>query len=406
MSERLVVSLAVILCSYILSTILVFPVRSLALHLGVIDNPGKRKSHSVPVPRMGGLAIFAALLLVVWGSLYWLPFLQSSPLSDRLYHALSAISNYVVIKQKLWALLAGAVLVTAIGLMDDIRGVHFSPYLKLLGEVAAAVLLLPAGIYIDLFSSNPWVSMSLSVVWVVGITNSFNLLDNMNGLSSGIALICSFIFLILVMLRGEFFVALLFSAIIGSTLGFFQFNVRSGSIFMGDTGSLLLGYLLGSLALVARYVDPNDGSLFPVVAPVIILGLPIFDTMSVIIIRLREGRPIFQGDQMHLSHRLVRMGMTRPQAVGFHYLMALSIAANALLIFRSAFLHSLLAVIQVAALMAMVSVLMATRTRRDNHITEEGECSTAQDCLDMPGSDECVLAGSKSTGASAHIHRE
>ncbi len=406
MSERLVVSLAVIFCSYIVSTILVFPVRWLALSLGVIDKPGERKSHLVPVPRMGGLAIFASLLLVVWGSLYWLPFLQTSPFSERLYHALSAISNYVVIKQKLWALLAGAVLVTAIGVMDDIRGVHFSPHLKLLGQVAAAVLLLPAGIYMDLFSSHPWISMSLSVVWVVGITNSFNLLDNMNGLSSGIALICSLIFLVLVMLRGEFFVALLFSAIIGSTLGFFQFNVRSGSIFMGDTGSLLLGYLLGALALVARYVDPNDGSLFPVVAPVIILGLPIFDTLSVIIIRLCEGRSIFQGDQMHLSHRLVRMGMTRPQAVGFHYLMALSIAANALLIFRSAFLHSLLAIIQVAALTAMVSILMATRMRSENHDNEEDKIASTDDCLEMPGSDECVCAGNQSLDATPHKHGE
>ncbi len=370
MSERIAVSVAVVLGSYLLSTAFVFPVRALALRLGVIDYPGKRKSHRVPVPRMGGLAIFASLLMVVWGSLYWLPFLQSSSVSARLYHALNALSNYVVIKQKLWALLAGAVIVTAIGVVDDIRG-HFSPYIKLMGEIAAAALLLPAGIYMDLFRGTPWVSMLLSVIWIVGITNSFNLLDNMNGLSSGIALICSVIFLILVMLKGEFFVALLFSALIGSTLGFFQFNVRNGAIFMGDTGSLLLGFLLGSLSLVARYVDPGEGSLFPVVAPLIILGLPIFDTLSVIIIRVRDGRPVFQGDQMHLSHRLVRIGMTMRQAVCFNYLMAFTIAANALLILRSPLLHSILAVIQVAALVAMVSILMVTQVRNGNRDREE-----------------------------------
>ncbi|HYK91720.1 MAG TPA: MraY family glycosyltransferase [Acidobacteriota bacterium] len=366
MSERLIVSLAVMLCSYIMSTVFVLPVRALAVRLGIMDYPGERKSHSVPVPRMGGLAIFASLLVVVWGSLYWLPYLQSSLLSSRLHESLRAISNYVVLTQKLYALLAGALIVTAIGILDDVRGVRFSPSLKFAGQIAAAALLLPAGIYMDLFSGTPWISMSLSVVWVVGITNSFNLLDNMNGLSSGIALICSGIFLVLVMLRGEFFVALLFSAIIGSTLGFFQFNVGSGWIFMGDTGSLLLGFLLGSLSLVARYVDPKEGSLFPVVAPLIILGLPIFDTISVIIIRLREGRPVFRGDQMHLSHRLVRIGMTMPQAVWFNYLLAFSIAANALLVLNSPLLDSILAVVQVAAMVAMVTILMVTHVRNGN----------------------------------------
>lgn len=372
MSERVITSLAVIFCSYILSTLLVFPVRALALRLGVIDYPGKRKSHQVPAPRMGGLAIFASLLIVVWGSLYWLPNLQSSPLGMSLYKSLSAISNYVVITRKLWALLVGSLIITSIGILDDVRGVNFSPFVKFAGQIAAASVLLPAGIYMDLLNRVPCISMLLSVVWVVGITNSFNLLDNMNGLSSGIALICSGIFLVLVTVKGEFFIALLFSAIIGSTLGFFQFNIRSGSIFMGDTGSLLLGFLLGSLSLLARYVDPNDTSLFPVLAPVIILGLPLFDTFSVIIIRLRDRRPVFKGDQMHLSHRLVRIGMTMRQAVYFNYLMAFTIAANALLIINSPLLHSLVAVVQVAALVAMVSILMITHARNGN-ATSDGE---------------------------------
>jgi UDP-GlcNAc:undecaprenyl-phosphate GlcNAc-1-phosphate transferase len=380
MNERIVTSLAVILLSYVLSTLLVFPVRALALRFGVLDYPGERKSHQVPVPRLGGLAIFLTLLIVVWGSLYWLPFLRSIPLSRHLHQSLGAISNYVVITPKLWALLAGAVIVTGVGILDDIRGVHFSPFLKFLGQIAAAAMLLPAGIHVDYLNKFPLLSMLLSLVWVVGITNSFNLLDNMNGLSSGIALICSSIFLVLVMVKGEFFVALLFSAIIGSTLGFFQFNAGKGSIFMGDTGSLLLGFLLGALSLVAHYVDPLDGSLFPILAPVIILGLPLFDTMSVIVIRLRQGRPVFRGDQMHLSHRLVRMGMSMRQAVYFNYLMAFTIAANALLVLNSRLLHSLVAVVQVAALVAMVSILMTTRARNGSG---EGAANASRDESDI-----------------------
>jgi UDP-GlcNAc:undecaprenyl-phosphate GlcNAc-1-phosphate transferase len=122
--------------------------------------------------------------------------------------------------------------------------------------------------------------------------------------------------------------------------------------------------MLGAISLMARYVGPGDTSIFPVLAPLIILGLPLFDTSSVIIIRLRQGRPIFKGDQMHLSHRLVRMGMSTRQAVFFNFLMAFAIAANALLIIGSRVLHSFVAVVQVVALVAMVSILMATQNRR------------------------------------------
>ena len=365
MNQRLWTSLAVIVGAYILSTILVFPVRALARRLGVLDIPGGRKSHHLPVPLLGGLAIFGSLVTMVGGSLYLLSHVQGSWLSNYLYGSLKEITLYVLIAPKLWALLSGALMVTLIGIADDVKGVTFSPLLKFAVQTLAALVVLRAGIYMDLLNCNPYLSMFVSLAWIVGITNSFNLLDNMNGLSSGIALICTFVFLILVMVKGEFFIALLLSALIGSTLGFFQFNMR-GSIFLGDTGSLLLGFMLGAISLMARYVDPQDDSMFPVLAPLMILGLPLFDTFSVILIRLREERSIFQGDQMHLSHRLVRIGMTKPQAVYFNYLMAFSIASTALFMINSRVLHSLLAVVLVDALVAMVSILMSTHSRNGN----------------------------------------
>jgi UDP-GlcNAc:undecaprenyl-phosphate/decaprenyl-phosphate GlcNAc-1-phosphate transferase len=379
MSERLIASLAVMFCAYALSSCLVPPVRKLALAFGVIDRPGERKSHSTPVPRLGGLAIFLSLVSVVWGSLYWLPQLQSSWLASHFPNSFTLLSSYVIIRPKLWALAAGATIIVAVGVLDDIRGVGFSPYLKLASQTAAALILPIGGIYMDLFSWSPVLAMVGSVVWIVGITNSFNLLDNMDGLSSGIALICSFMFLVLVMLRGEFFIALLLSAMIGSTLGFYQFNMRRGFIFMGDSGSLLLGFLLGAVSLMARYIEPQDASLFPVISPVIILGLPLFDTVSVVVIRLREGRPVFQGDQMHLSHRLVRLGMTFRQAVFFHYLMAFTIGCSALLIINSRLLHSFIAVVQVLSLIAMVTVLMSTRVRAVTGVTVAKDSGTPRE---------------------------
>jgi UDP-GlcNAc:undecaprenyl-phosphate GlcNAc-1-phosphate transferase len=368
MSDRFLLCIAVIISGYALSTLLVFPVRRLAIFYGILDFPGTRKCHDTPVPRIGGIAIFGAMTIVVWGSLLGFRYLNLGWISSTFHQSILALSQYPLILKKLLALFLGASIITLVGLVDDIRGVNFPPLAKMLTQVFAALILLPVGISMDLFEFSPPLSMFLSVVWIVGISNSFNLLDNMNGLSSGIAIICSAVFLALVMLRGEFFIALLLSSLIGSTLGFFQFNIRKGSIFMGDTGSLLLGYMLGAISLMARYVDPSDASIFPVLAPVIILGLPLFDTLSVIVIRLREGRPIYVGDQMHLSHRLVRMGMSKRQAVFFNYLMAFTISINALLMINSRIVHSVIALFQVGALAAMVSILMSTQPRAANGV--------------------------------------
>jgi UDP-GlcNAc:undecaprenyl-phosphate/decaprenyl-phosphate GlcNAc-1-phosphate transferase len=365
MADRIIIGAAVFLVSYLLSTILIFPLRAAARRWGIVDIPGGRKGHREPVPLLGGMAILGSLAAVISIGLILLPFLESSFKGFRIHSTLHILVNYVAIKPKLWALASGSLLIASVGVVDDVRG-GLSPLFKLAMQVAAAVFLLMAGIQMDLASAIPVLGALASILWVVGITNSFNLLDNMNGLSSGTALICSSVFLALVMFKGEFFIALLLTAIIGATLGFFQFNIRSGSIFMGDAGSLLLGYLLGAITLMARYVDADSSYLLPVLAPLMILGLPIFDTFSVIVIRMRRHRSIFVGDQMHLSHRLVRMGMTPRQAVGFHYLMAFTFAVNSLLMINSRILHSLVALFQVAALAAMVSILMTTVTRRDS----------------------------------------
>jgi UDP-GlcNAc:undecaprenyl-phosphate GlcNAc-1-phosphate transferase len=370
MSDRILTCLAVILTGYILSTLLVFPVRRAAIYFGILDFPGTRKCHTTPVPRIGGIAIFGAMSIVVWGSLLGFRYANFGWLSSTFHQSILALSQYPVILKKLTAIFLGASVITFVGLLDDIRGVNFPPLVKLLTQVFSALILLPVGITLDLFEFSPPIAMILSVAWIVGISNSFNLLDNMNGLSSGIAIICSAVFLALVTLKGEFFIALLLSALIGSIMGFFQFNIRKGSIFMGDTGSLFLGYMLGAISLMARYVDPSDASIFPVLAPIIILGLPLFDTVSVIVIRLWERRPIYVGDQMHLSHRLVRMGMSKKQAVLFNYLMAFTISINALLMINSRIVHSVIAVFEVGALAAMVSILMSTRPNPAPQISE------------------------------------
>ncbi len=165
----------------------------------------------------------------------------------------------------------------------------------------------------------------MTLVWVVGITNAFNLLDNMDGLSAGVALVASLVLLLNAWLLGGFFMSLVYVALIGSLLGFLVYNWHPASIFLGDSGSLFIGFVLASLTLLQRYVSHASSTYFPVLMPVLVLALPILDTATVTFIRIRERRPIYVGDSRHLSHRLVSLGMRPPLAVFTIYLISLGL---------------------------------------------------------------------------------
>ena len=169
----------------------------------------------------------------------------------------------------------------------------------------------------------------VTLLWIVGMTNAFNLLDNMDGLSAGVALVASAVFLVNAWVLGEFFISLLLLAFIGSLLGFLFYNYNPASVFLGDCGSLFIGYVIASLTLLERYVSHASSTLFPVLMPVLVLAVPIMDTATVILIRLREGRPIYVGDRRHLSHRLVALGFSPRTAVLFIYLVTLSLGLGA-----------------------------------------------------------------------------
>jgi UDP-GlcNAc:undecaprenyl-phosphate GlcNAc-1-phosphate transferase len=195
-------------------------------------------------------------------------------------------------------------------------------------------------------------------MWIVLITNSFNLLDNMDGLSSGVAAISAIIFLSVAAYQGQFFIALILSIFIGSVLGFLRYNYNPSTIFMGDAGSLFLGYILSTLTISASYVTPESSSLLPALMPVIILSIPLFDTISVIIIRVKEHRPIYVGDKRHLSHRLVDMGFSPRSAVNTIYLLTFAVGLAAFLLPYLSIRLSILVFIQVIIILIIISILM------------------------------------------------
>jgi UDP-GlcNAc:undecaprenyl-phosphate GlcNAc-1-phosphate transferase len=270
--------------------------RRLALHLGIMDYPSARRIHQTPIPRFGGAAIYLAFLL-----------------------ALLIFEGRFNIQQ-LVGIIVGATWVSFLGVWDDSRGLR--PLAKLVGQMAGAVFLILTGIEVSVFEPRA-VNIALTIIWIVGITNAMNFLDNMDGLSGGVGACCAAFFLLLAALSGQYLVGSLAAALLGACLGFLVYNFNPASIFMGDTGALFLGFVLAAVGIKLRF--PGRLPIITWMVPVLILGVPIFDTTLVILSRLRRGVSPFKAGKDHSSHRLVALGLTQREAA-----MALCLVSGAL----------------------------------------------------------------------------
>ncbi len=267
--------------------------RQAALKLGVLDQPAARKLHAKPVPLLGGAAIYAAFILAL---LF---------LGDRFY------------VHEVVGIFVGASLVSLVGAVDDSRGLGST--VKLAGQILAAGILVYSGVQVRLFGN--WMDVALTLLWVVGITNALNLLDNMDGLSGGIALIAAVYFTLLAALSDQYLVGALAAALAGACAGFLVYNWNPAHIFMGDTGSLFIGFLLAAVGIKLRF--PANSASVTWAIPVMVLALPIFDTTLVFISRLRRGKnPLTTAGKDHISHRLARLTGSRREAVLLCYLIA------------------------------------------------------------------------------------
>ena len=279
-------------------------VRRLAFRTDMVDRPGSRKFHTDPTPMLGGLAIYAAVILalIIFG--------------DRFY--VNQVAGIVV----------GATLISFLGLWDD--RVALPPWLKLLGQTIPVAILVLSGVQIAIFDQ-PVLNIALTFTWVLFITNAINFLDNMDGLSAGVSAVASAYFVLLAALSGQYLVGVLTAALLGACIGFLVYNFNPASIFMGDTGSLFLGFLLAAVGIKLRF--PANVPAVTWMIPVLVLGVPILDTTLVIISRLRRGvNPFTTAGKDHLSHRLVRMGNTRKESVLLLYLLGCAFGMLAIFI--------------------------------------------------------------------------
>lgn len=267
--------------------------RLVALRFGVIDRPAARKIHTNPVPLLGGAAIYIAFIVVLL------------LLGDRRY-----VSEVV-------GIFLGATLVSLMGVVDDRWGL--GSYIKLVGQLLAACILIYSGVQVSIWGD--WRDLIVTTGWVVGITNAMNLLDNMDGLSGGIAMIAAAFFTLLAALSDQYLVGALAAALAGACAGFLIYNWNPAHIFMGDTGSLFLGFLLAAVGIKLRF--PSNSDTITWMIPILVLAVPIFDTTMVFISRLRRGKnPLTTPGKDHISHRLAMLTGSRREAVLLCYLIA------------------------------------------------------------------------------------
>jgi UDP-GlcNAc:undecaprenyl-phosphate GlcNAc-1-phosphate transferase len=265
------------------------------------------------------------------------------------------------VQTQLFGLLAGALIIFVVGLMDDLAGERLPVGFKFAGQCLAAAIAVGCGIQVE-FTGVSSFNAVISFLWIVGISNAFNLLDNMDGLSAGVAVSSAFIFFLNALALGEIFLCLILAAFIGALVGFLRFNLHPAKVFMGDCGALFIGFTLSSLTILEGYVSPASSTLFPILMPVLVLAVPLIDTLSVIVIRLREGRPIYRGDRCHLSHRIVASGLSEPQAVKFLFLMTLALGMGALNLAHASVVRSL----WTAAYSTIAAVLVLSGMRVGN----------------------------------------
>jgi UDP-GlcNAc:undecaprenyl-phosphate GlcNAc-1-phosphate transferase len=238
-----------------------------------------------------------------------------------------------------------------------VLGKRFQVGWKAAGQVLAALVVVAADVRTS-FMPFDWMNTAVTLLWIVGVTNAFNLLDNMDGLSAGVAFVASGTLLINAWLLGEFFISLILIAFMGSLLGFLIYNWNPASIFLGDCGSLFIGYTMASLTLLERYVSHAASHYFAVLMPVLVLAVPLLDTATVVVIRIRERRPIYVGDSRHLSHRLVSLGLSPRAAVLVIYLITFALGLGAVALADASPVVTLLVLLQAAAFVLLLLILL------------------------------------------------
>jgi len=342
---------------------LTYSVKALAEKIGIFDEPGERKVHTKAVPRLGGVAIVLSFLIVIVG------YALAGPRLDF------GSSKFIIFDQKLIGVLLGALVLFVVGVIDDIRG--FKPLAKLFWHTVAAIIVvifgltisyirLPGGFHVELtnlvlpfnllghsYNFVVWADL-LTVFWIVLMINTLNFLDGLDGLASGISVIAAICIFFLSLSLGQPAAALLAMIFAGSVIGFIPWNFNPAKIFMGDSGSMFLGYMLAVLAII------SGGK---VATAFLVLGIPVLDVIWVALRRIFTGSSPFKADKFHLHHRLIDVGLSQRQAVLILYLISAVFGSVAVFSQTDAKFQAFMWLLAVMGTLAILLVILEWRKR-------------------------------------------
>jgi len=363
----IVVAISLFFVSLAVSLIVTALAKRFAKRMGFIDQPGERKVHTTPIPRNGGMGIFWGFAVPLIVGLIGVAVIgDGSFLPEAVRVHLGGMRAHVPLAV---LFLLAVFAVHVLGLLDDRRAMGAWP--KLIAQLAIAGGLVGIGEWMGAgtfrvltflgewnggASGGFWISVFISICWIVALTNAFNFLDHMDGLSGGIAFICAMMFLVAAVFNGQWFVAGLLILFMGAVLGFLCFNFPPATIFMGDGGSMVLGFILSVLTIRTTYYMP-DRNWYAVLMPVFVMAVPLYDLVIVCALRIARGRSPLKADTNHFSHRLTRHGFSKRSAVLLIYGLTLATGVTAPLLAMVDDRAAILLAGQLLATMTVVAVL-------------------------------------------------
>ncbi|MDD5310913.1 MAG: MraY family glycosyltransferase [Candidatus Omnitrophica bacterium] len=328
--------LILLLISFLSALILTPIAKLIARRFKILDLPNKRKIHKAPVPLLGGAVIWLSFLIAI---------LYAGPRQSEIK-----------------GLVLGGSLVFLVGLIDDIKGL--SALFRLIIQIIASAIIIKSGVCLSFLPPTLWGDMaevSLTVFWVVGITNALNFLDGLDGLATGVSAIALACFLIIGILTGQPVIIALTLAALGSCLGFLTYNLRPANIFLGDAGSNFLGFILAGFAILGDWAYNNTVAL---VVPVLILGVPIFDVIFTTVMRIKNGEVknlkewLEYTGKDHFHHRLLDMGFNPLTATVFIYFVSLAFGISAIVLLKAPLIHAILLLVQISIIFTLIAALM------------------------------------------------
>ncbi len=354
-----VFSVLCFLAAFVVSILLTIVAKKIAVKFKLLAHPKSDRFHSKIIPLGGGIAIYFTILIVFLGAFALIEYLLAK---DIMEFCGRDFGEYIVgfanrANELLITVLCAGVLFL-LGLWDDIK--NLSPWSKLIVEFAVAfVVAYWADVRVSLFIENKIITSILSSFWIVLIINVFNFLDNMDGASAGIAVITSLFLFVIAILSGQVFVACSAMIFAGTLAGFLVFNLHPASIFMGDAGSLVIGFFIAFLTLRTTYYHEitEENDWYAVMAPLVILAIPLYDFISVTILRISQGKSPFVGDTQHFSHRLKKLGLTDFQTVLTLYLATIATGLGAVVLTKAVWPYGLLVFLQTIVVLEIVALL-------------------------------------------------